>query len=305
MFRKGFPGIMSTRRDATVRGSGGDDAPVSRSDPATIERLKQFAKRIRARSVQMVHEAQSAHIGSTLSMADLLAALYGDILHVNPDDPEAPDRDRFVLSKGHACAGFYVALAECGFLPEEWLPTFYRDGGKLAGHATHKGVPGIEVSTGSLGHGLSLACGMALAARRDGASHRVFTLLSDGECDEGSTWEGVLFAAHHGLDNLIAIVDYNKIQSLGHVHEVLDLEPLGEKWRAFGWAVEEIDGHDMDAVHGTLASVPFEKGRPTCIVAHTVKGKGVSFMEDQLLWHYRNPRPDDVEQALREIEASS
>ncbi len=270
-----------------------------------VQELKDLAKRIRKRSVQLVHEANSAHIGSTLSMADLLAALYGDILRIDSSEPEAAGRDRFILSKGHACAGFYAILAEQGFIPEEWLPTFYKDGGKLAGHATHKGVPGIEVSTGSLGHGLSMACGMAFAAHRDKAKHRVFALLSDGECDEGSTWEAVLFSAHHKLDNLIAIVDYNKIQSLGHVHEVMGLEPLGEKWKAFGWNVKEINGHDMVEIVETLRSLPFEPGRPSCVIAHTVKGKGVSFMEDKLLWHYRNPRADDVEKALEEIEAST
>ena len=176
------------------------------------------------------------------------------------------------------------------------------DGSPLAGHATHKDVPGVEVSTGSLGHGLSLAAGMALAAQRDGRGHRVWCMLSDGECDEGSVWEAALFAPHHRLDNLVAIVDYNKIQSFGTVKEVLDLEPLGEKWRAFGWGVREIDGHDLGAIEEAFAAVPFAAGRPSCIVAHTVKGKGVSYMEGKLLWHYRAPRGEDLETALREIE---
>ncbi|MBI4423378.1 MAG: transketolase [Elusimicrobia bacterium] len=270
----------------------------------SLEDYRAFAKRLRVSAVRMVHRAKSAHIGGSLSMSDLLAALYGGLLRVDPSRPDWPDRDRFILSKGHACAALYSALAFRGFFPEEWLDTFYQDGGRLFGHATHTGVPGIEVSTGSLGHGLSLACGQALAAKRDERTHRVVALLSDGECDEGSTWEAALFAPHHKLDNLVAIVDYNKIQSLGHVKEVLDLEPFGKKWEAFGWAVREIDGHDMGQITGALNSVPFQPGKPSCLVAHTVKGKGVSFMEDKLLWHYRIPTPENVEQAIREIEAA-
>lgn len=251
----------------------------------------------------MVHEAKSAHVGGALSMADILAALYGGVLRVDPKRPSWPERDRFILSKGHACAAFYATLAFCGFFPEEWLDTFYRDGGRLAGHATHTGVPGVEFSTGSLGHGLSVSTGIALAGKRDGAPWRVFALLSDGECDEGSTWEPALFAPQHGLDNLIAIVDYNKIQSLGRTKEVLDLDPFADKWKAFGWAVREINGHDMEQVVDTLTAVPFEAGRPSCVIAHTVKGKGVGFMEDKLLWHYRNPSVEEYQAAVAEIEA--
>ncbi|PYU04512.1 MAG: transketolase, partial [Acidobacteria bacterium] len=238
---------------------------------------------------------------SAYSMVDLLAVLYGRILRIDPKRPEAAERDRFVLSKGHACAALYAVLAEGGFFPEEWLEDFYRDGARLAGHATHVGVPGVEVSTGSLGHGLPIACGMALAGKRDGCGYRVFAMLSDGECDEGSTWEAILFAGHHKLDNLIAIVDYNKIQSLGSVKEVLDLDPLADKWRAFGWAVREINGHDIAQIEQTTGAVPFEANRPSCIVAHTVKGKGVSFMENELLWHYRAPDEEELARALTEL----
>lgn len=237
-------------------------------------------------------------------MADLLAALYLRVLRVDPTRPDWAERDRFILSKGHACAALYAALAFRGFFPEEWLDTFYQDGGRLAGHATHTGVPGVEFSTGSLGHGLPVATGMALAAKLDGKAHRIFALLSDGECDEGSTWEPALFAPHHKLDNLVVIVDYNKIQSLGRVEDVINLEPFGAKWSAFGWAVREIDGHDMGEVISALEAVPFEPGRPSCILAHTVKGKGVSFMEDKLLWHYRNPSAAEVDQAIAELEAA-
>lgn len=263
----------------------------------------ELAARIRRHSVEMTHKANSSHVGSCLSTAELLAALYGKILHVDPLQPTWPYRDRFILSKGHGCAVYYAVLAEVGFFPIEWLATFYQNGSYLPGHATHTNLSGVEVSTGSLGHGLSIATGMALAAKRDDKPYRVFCLLSDGECDEGSTWEPVLFAPQHKLDNLIAIVDYNKIQSLGTVKEVMDLDPLAEKWRAFGWAVREIDGHHLDEIENTLSAVPFEPGRPSCVIAHTVKGKGVSFMENKLLWHYRSPQGEEFEAALAELKA--
>lgn len=265
------------------------------------EQSAALAKKVRLHALHMIHRAKSSHLGSAYSMADLLAVLYGRILRIDPEKPDAADRDRFILSKGHACAALYAVLAERGFFPKEWLQGFYQDGARLAGHATHVGVPGVEVSTGSLGHGLPIACGMALAGKRDRQSHRVFTLLSDGECDEGSTWEAVLFAPHHQLDNLIAIVDYNQIQSLGTVKEVLDLEPFAAKWKAFGWAVREIDGHDCAQIERVLSNLPVEPGKPTCVVAHTVKGKGVSFMENKLLWHYRAPDGDEMARALAEL----
>jgi len=227
-------------------------------------------------------------------MADLLAVLYGRVLRIGPGTIDWAQRDRFVLSKGHACAALYAVLGELDFFPLEWLEGFYQDGSPLAGHVTHAGVPGVEVSTGALGHGLSMACGMALAGQRDTADYKVFTLLSDGECDEGSVWEAALFAPHHRLDNLVAIVDYNKIQSLAPVQEVLDLEPLGAKWRSFGWAVREIDGHDLEAIDAALGHIPFEAGRPSCVIAHTVKGKGVSFMEWSPTYHGTPPTKDKM-----------
>jgi transketolase len=265
--------------------------------------LRLLANRIRRRSLDMTARAGSSHIGSNLSMAELLAVLYGRILRVDPLRPDWPDRDRFILSKGHACAAYYAVLAERGFFPTTWLDTFYLDGSVLAGHATHKGVPGVEVSTGSLGHGLPIAAGIALAAKLDDRSHRSVVLMSDGECDEGSTWEAALFAAHHKLNRLLTIVDYNKIQSLGHVSDVLALEPFAAKWQAFGWDVCEVDGHDVEAVADALR----EKGvrsRPLCVIAHTVKGKGVSFMEGQLLWHYRAPKGAEYDAAVRELDAA-
>ncbi len=266
--------------------------------------LRQLAWRLRLHSVEMTHSAWSAHLGSSLSAAELLAVLYRGILNVRPNEPDWPERDRFILSKGHACAAYYAVLAECGFFPKDWLGTFYQNGSLLPGHATRGAIPGIEVSTGSLGHGTSMAAGMALAAKRDGKAHRVFCLLSDGECDEGSTWEPALFAPQHRLDNLTVIIDYNKIQSLGTVKEVMDLEPFADKWTAFGWAVREVDGHDLRAVYAELSQVPFQTGKPTCVIAHTVKGKGISFMEDRLLWHYRTPQGEEYEEALRELEAA-
>jgi transketolase len=265
-----------------------------------VSKYRNLAVAIRAHALRMTHKANASHVGSCLSIADILAVLYGSVLRISPSLLDWPDRDRFILSKGHAAAAVYAALAECGFFPKEWLDTFCQDGSKLAGHITY-GVPGVEVSTGSLGHGLSIGCGMALAAKRDRRPYRVFVLLSDGECDEGSTWEAALFAPHHHLDNLIAIVDYNKIQSFGTVKEVLDLEPLADKWCAFRWAVREIDGHDYEQIEDALTSVPFEPGKPSCIIAHTVKGKGVSFMENQLAWHYKSPNEEQLRQALAEL----
>lgn len=265
----------------------------------------ELARRIRRHAVLMTSRGGSAHVGSILSIADILAVLYGGVLRVDPAAPRAPDRDRFVLSKGHAGAGVYAALAETGFLPVEKLQTHYQDGSDLSGHVSHKGIPGVELSTGSLGHGLPVGAGMAYAGKLRRSAYRVFVLLSDGECDEGSNWEAILFAAHHGLDNLVAIIDYNKIQSLAPVAETLRLEPLAEKWRSFGWEVVESDGHDHAALHAALSQIPAAPGRPTCVVAHTVKGKGVSFMENSVLWHYRTPRGEELAGALRELEQSA
>jgi transketolase len=263
--------------------------------------VSSFARHIRVQAAHMIHRAKSSHLGSAFSMADLLAVLYTKILRIQPDRPDWPERDRFILSKGHACAALYVVLAERGFFPVTWLDDFCQDGSRLAGHATHLGIPGMEVSTGSLGHGLPIATGMALAGKRSGNAYRVFALLSDGECDEGSIWEAALFAPHHRLDNLIVIIDYNKIQSIGTVKEVLDLEPFAAKWQAFGWAVREIDGHNLEQIERVLTTVPSVPGKPTCIIAHTVKGKGVSFMENKLLWHYRAPDRDEMAKALAEL----
>ena len=277
--------------------------PETRTAPRRSESCR-LASKIRKHVLEMTHRAKSSHVGTSFSMAEILAVLYSGVLNITPETVESPDRDRFILSKGHGCAGLYAVLAERGFFPMAWLDEFYGDGAMLAGHATHNGVPGIEVSTGSLGHGLPIACGMALAGKRDRRSYRVFTLLSDGECDEGTIWEAALFAPHHRLDNLVVIVDYNKIQSLGHVHETLALEPFAAKWEAFGWETVEIDGHDISEIESALSLIPTRIGKPTCIIAHTTKGKGVSFMENTVLWHYRTPQGDEYRMAMEELEAA-
>ena len=241
----------------------------------------------------------TAHVGSGLSMADIAAVLYGEVLRVDSTDPAWPDRDRFILSKGHACACVYAALAERGFIDPEVLEQHYRSGSQLSGHISHH-VPGVEFSTGSLGHGLGVGAGMAMQLRRLGGRQRVYVVLSDGECDEGSVWEAALFAAHQRLSGLCAVVDYNKLQSLASVTETLELEPFVQKWRAFGWTALRVDGHDHDALRLAFAEAA-QNPRPTCILADTVKGRGVSFMEDQVLWHYRVPKGAELEAALREL----
>ena len=263
--------------------------------------IRALAQRLRIQALRMTNRARSSHIGSCLSIADILAVLYGDVLRVDAKHPEWPDRDRLIVSKGHAAAITYAVLAEAGFIPFQRLLDFGKNGGTLSGHVTHLGVPGVEFSTGSLGHGLPVAAGMALVAKRDGLPWRVFTIVSDGECDEGSSWEAIMFAAHHGLDNLVAVIDYNHIQSLDSVERTLGLEPLAEKFSAFGWGTVEVDGHDIHSLREQLDTVPVQRGRPTAVVAHTVKGKGVSFMEGKVLWHYRPPSDEELARALEEL----
>lgn len=259
-----------------------------------------LAANIRANSLKMVFQAKASHIGTCLSIADLLAVLYGRILQVSSQAPESPERDRFILSKGHGTAILYAVLAEKGFFPTKLLDEYCKDDSHFTGHANHH-VPGVEVSTGSLGHGLPIGCGMALAGKRAGKPYRVFVMLSDGEMDEGSNWESILFAPHHQLDNLVAIVDYNKIQSFGMTKEVLDLEPLADKFKSFRWSTREIDAHNHQEIFETLNDIPFEKGKPSMIIAHSIKGKGISFMEDQLAWHYKSPNSEQLAQALEEL----
>jgi transketolase len=274
--------------------------PITAAAPASTEDL---ARRIRCRALQMVTRGKASHIGSALSIADIVAVLYGRTLRVDPAAPKAADRDRFILSKGHACVAVYAALAETGFIDPALLETYGVDGSPLMAHISHK-VPGAEFSTGALGHGLPFGTGKALAAKRLGKSWRTIVLTSDGEWGEGSNWEAALFAAHHQLDNLLCIIDYNKLQSLKTVDETLRLEPLHSKFEAFGWAVGEVDGHDHQALSETLDAVAWPAGKPAMLIAHTVKGKGVSFMENRVEWHYRNPTPELLAQAIDEIDGA-
>lgn len=266
---------------------------------------RQLAKNVRIHTVNMTSRGGSSHVGAALSMVDILAVLYGKVMQIDPADPRKEDRDRFILSKGHAGVAIYATLAETGFFPLKKLLTHYQDGSDLSGHVSHKGIPGVELSTGSLGHGLPVGAGMAYAGKLKTNSHRVFVLLSDGECDEGSNWEAILFASHHQLDNLIAIVDYNKIQSLASVEETLALEPFADKWRSFGWSVVEADGHDHEQLREAFERIPAKRNKPTCVIAHTTKGKGVSFMENSVLWHYRTARDEKLAEALKELEGAA
>lgn len=261
------------------------------------------AKEIRKKILKMIYNSQSSHIGAALSCVDILTILYFKILKINPANPWSPNRDRFILSKGHAASALYAALSKRGFFAEKTLNEYCKDGSKLPGHSTMHCVPGVEVSTGSLGHGLSIGVGIALAARHDKRNYRTFVLLSDGECNEGSLWEAVMFAAHHKLDNLIAIVDCNKLQAFGKTKEVINLEPLADKWRTFGWSVKEIDGHKLNKIEVCLKQIPFKKGKPSAIIANTIKGKGVSFMENSIAWHYKSPTQEQYKRAIKEINA--
>lgn len=267
----------------------------------TADATTRLALAIRRHAVEMAHRGGGSHVGSVLSCADALAVLYGGVLRVSPKEPRAESRDRFILSKGHAGSGVYAALAERGFISKDWLNMYYADGSPLSGHVSHKGIPGVEVSTGSLGHGLPVGAGMAYAGKLRSAQWRVFVLLSDGECDEGSVWEAAMFAAHHHLDNLVAIIDYNKLQSLKPVSATLGLEPFADKWTSFGWEARRLDGHDHAAMLEAFGRIPARAARPTCLILDTVKGKGVSFMENSVLWHYRSPQGEEYLAALREL----
>ncbi len=263
---------------------------------------EQLAWLIRRHGIEMTHLSGGSHIGSILSVADIMAVLYNDVAKVNPDNPKEPTRDRIILSKGHAGASVYAALAEKGFFDTEELKTHYQNGSRLSGHVSHKGVPGVEFSTGSLGHGLPVGAGMAMAAKKDNKNHSVFVILGDGECDEGSVWEAALVAHHYGLDNLIAIIDHNKMQSLDFCENTIKLSPFADKWKAFGWNVLDIDGHDHGALRNAMTQAKENRGAPTVIIANTIKGKGISFMENDILWHYRFPHDgEEYDGALKEL----
>ncbi|MFE9681091.1 transketolase [Streptomyces sp. NPDC002701] len=250
-----------------------------------LRQLEERAHRVRERILEMGASPVGTHLGGSLSATDVLTVLYGAVLRVRPDEPDWTDRDRFVLSKGHASSALYAVLAESGFIAPEETAGYGRTGSRLAGHPLRR-LEGVEFPTGSLGHGLSLAAGAALAARRLGRPSRAFALIGDGELQEGSVWEAVMGAAHHRLDNLVAIVDRNGWQISGTTEECLSLEPLADRWRAFGWAVHEVDGHDMSALLKVFESLPDTEGRPTVVLARTVKGRGVPMLEDRKKSHY-------------------
>ena len=273
--------------------------PIDVSDPRVLAWL------IRRHGLEMTHLSRGSHIGAIFSVAEIMAVLYTGVLNVNPADPAMPDRDRLILSKGHAGAAVYAALAERGFFPVEELKTHYANGSRLSGHVSHKGVPGVEFSTGSLGHGLAVGAGMALGAKMDKAPWRTYVILGDGECDEGSVWEAALQAHQYGLDNLIAVVDHNRMQSLDFCEKTIALEPFADKWRDFGWQVQVVDGHDVTALQEAFARAKSNLGggKPSVIIAETTKGKGVSFMENDILWHYRTPQGEEYDAALKELEA--
>lgn len=268
------------------------------------DQYRKTATEIRKRIIRMIAAGKSCHVGTALSIVDILTALYFRVLNVTPEHPADPRRDRFLLSKGHGASALYATLASRGFCDPKILEGYVQDGGTLTAHTNSFSIPGIELSAGSLGHGLSVGAGMALAGKHDGTPARVFVLLSDGECDEGAVWEAALAAGQFKLDNLVAIIDYNKIQSFGTVQEVMNLEPFQGKWTSFGWAVREVDGHDFPQIVATLEHVPFEPGRPSAVIAHTVKGKGVSFMEHQLAWHYNTPSEEEVRLAVAELDGT-
>ena len=266
-----------------------------------LDDLTKHARCIRARLVEMSHRARAPHLGSALSCVEILVSAYWLGVAIDPREPSSPSRDRLILSKGHAAAALYATLAERGFFSDEVLATYAQPGSPLSEHASPGCAPGVEVATGSLGHGLSLGVGMALAARIQALPYRVWVLLSDGECNEGSVWEAAMFAAAQRLDHVVAFVDYNGWQATGRTDEVLALAPLQEKWASFGWNAVEIDGHSFEALSLAVEEARTCKGRPTAVIARTIKGKGISFMEDDNNWHYRIPNESELQAALEEL----
>ncbi len=277
-------------------------APQTTGLNLSVAELKERARNLRRDAIQMIAAAGSGHPGGSLSAADIITALYFKVLRHDPLNPQWPDRDRFILSKGHAAPILYAALAESGYFPVEELLTLRKLDSRLQGHTDRNLTPGVEMSAGALGQGLSFSVGVALAARLDRRSYHVYILLSDGECDEGQTWEAALSAAHFKVDNLVAIVDCNRLQLSGWTREIMNLEPFAQKWQAFGWHTIEIDGHDFDQILAALQECQNTKAKPTVIIAHTTKGKGVSFMENNVAFHGKAPTPEEAEKALKELE---
>jgi transketolase len=276
-------------------------SPSNKFNLPTAE-LKEMAKKLRRHVIKMIATAGSGHPGGSLSAADIITALYFKILCHKPENPHWADRDRFILSKGHAAPILYAALAETGYFPVAELATLRKLDSRLQGHADSKVTPGVEMSAGSLGMGLSFAIGVALAARLDSKTYRTYVLLSDGECEEGQTWEAALSAAQFKPDNLTAIVDCNGIQLSGWTRDIMNLEPFTRKWQAFGWHTIDIDGHDFDQILSACQEAVKRKGKPTVIIAHTIKGKGVSFMENNVAFHGKAPTQEEAERALKELE---
>ena len=268
-----------------------------------VVELRRRSTRIRLRDLRMVYEAGLGHIGGEFSAIDILTTLYFGVLRIDPRRPLDPDRDRFVLSKGHSAAALYVTLAEAGFFDPDELSTFQAPLSRLGGHPDRTKLPGVETNTGPLGHGLPVAVGIALSAKLDRADRRTFVLTGDGELQEGSMWEAAMAAGHFGLDGLTVIVDRNGLQQGDRTESTMRLEPLADKWRAFGWHVREVDGHDHAQLLATLRSTPFEPGRPSCVIARTHKGHGVSFISDQVAWHHHVPTPDEYQRAVAELQA--
>ena len=262
--------------------------------------LKRKAVEIRRKLLTMIYEAGAGHTGGSLSCTDILTVLYYHTMNIDPRNPYDDNRDRYVQSKGHSVEAYWAILADKGFFPEEELATFSKFGSRLIGHPNNK-VPGVEMNTGALGHGLSISVGMAFAAKLDGKSYRVFTLMGDGELAEGSVWEGAMAAAQYKLDNLTAIIDRNRLQITGNTEDVMALEPLADKWRSFGWEVVEVDGHDIAQLVNVLDSVPLQAEKPSLIIANTVKGKGISFAENQVGWHHKVPNQEEYERAMQEL----
>ncbi len=268
------------------------------------DELKSIANYIRRRVIELSHRAGTPHLGSALSCVDILVSLYWSTLRVDPRKPEDRHRDRFILSKGHAALALYVTLALRGYFGEDVLDTYNQNGGRLAEHPGPHCVPGVEAAAGSLGHGLALGIGMALAGRINQRSYRVFVLMSDGECNEGSVWEGALLAPAQGLANLAVVIDYNKWQATARSDETMSLAPLRQKWEAFGWHAVEVDGHSFGELQRATAEIPNGTGKPVAVIAHTVKGRGVSFMEDDNNWHYRVPGSEEVRRAALELQGA-
>ncbi|MDD3944485.1 MAG: transketolase [Bacteroidales bacterium] len=262
---------------------------------------KELARAIRISSLKMVHNSNSSHIGGALSMTDMLAVLYNEVLHYDAHNPKDPDRDRLVLSKGHTCAALYSVLGLKGFYPMEELETFCQNGSLFEGHVSYR-IPGVEISSGSLGHGFPIACGMAYGAKVKKQNFRTYVIVGDGEMNEGSNWEALLFGAHHKLDNLCAFIDRNKMQALGNSNDILNLEPLKAKLEAFNWNVLDIDGNDYDQLRAAFKNAAETKGKPTIIIANTIKGKGVPYMENTLKWHYCAPNDDLLNKALEVLQ---